>query len=464
MVAASFVVFCSMLAAQEASAGNGATAPNTVQVQVSNGPGAAFQFTKADDALLAEANAIDARYEKKGLVLHDPGLQAYIDSVGKRILGDRPVPEKVTYRFFVLRDPMVNAFALPNGSVYIPTGLLALLENEAQLAGILGHETAHVYERHPYIENRSIRKKVVVAKIITAAAGSVPGGSVLAVVSAVAASEVSNLLLLESIYGYSREKESQADRDGLAAMTVAGYDPHAMAATFDLLDKYSTLEYEPHYTIFQDHPKVAERWEDALAFADAQTPKDVRTGTTQAYLAAVLTTIAPAIVDDTNNDIESRRPRTAVARATRLVNAFPSDPQYQVLLGDSYRALGAETTLPTKAELTPGGKAQQREEVLKMTEQNELDALLKTPEGQATLKDNQAKAEKAFLAAIQSDPQYALAYRELGFLYEDELRYPDAAANYQRYLQLVAPTSLDRLRIKRRLAQCQNHQTGQAHP
>ena len=99
-----------------------------------------------------------------------------------------------------------------------------------------------------------------------------------------------------------------------------------------------------------------------------------------------------------------------------------------------------------------------------MTEQNELDALLKTPEGQATLKDNQAKAEKAFLAAIQSDPQYALAYRELGFLYEDELRYPDAAANYQRYLQLVAPTSLDRLRIKRRLAQCQNHQTGQAHP
>jgi cytochrome c-type biogenesis protein CcmH/NrfG len=68
------------------------------------------------------------------------------------------------------------------------------------------------------------------------------------------------------------------------------------------------------------------------------------------------------------------------------------------------------------------------------------------------------------LTAIQSDPQYALAYRELGFLDEDELRYSDAAANYQQYLQLLPSTSLDRLRIKRRLAQCQSRQTGQEHP
>jgi predicted Zn-dependent protease len=460
MVAVSFVVFCSMLAAQEASAGSGAAAPSTVQVQVSNGPGAAFQFTKVDDALLAEANAMDAQFEKKGLVLHDSGLQAYIDSVGKRVLGDRPVPEKVTYRFLVLRDPMVNAFAWPNGSVYITTGLLTLLEDEAQLASVFGHETAHVYERHQYIENRSIRKKVVASEIIAAAAVSVPGGSALAVALAVAASDVSTLLLLESIYGYSRELESQADHDGFAAMTVAGYDPHAAVATFELLDQDRTLEYQPRPTFYHDHPKLIKRREEALAFASSFTPQGAQTGSTQDYLTAV----APAIVSNINTDIESRRPRTAVARATRLVNAFPGDPQYQVLLGSSYRELGAETALPTKDELTSGGKAQQRREVLKMSEQQEQDALLKTPEGQATLKENQAKAEKAFLAANQIDPQYALAYRELGFLYEDELRYSDAAANYQRYLQLAASTSLDRLRIKRRLAQCQSHQTGQTHP
>ncbi len=80
------------------------------------------------------------------------------------------------------------------------------------------------------------------------------------------------------------------------------------------------------------------------------------------------------------------------------------------------------------------------------------------------MKENQDKAEKLFLAAIHNLPDYALAYRELGFLYEDESRFADAATNYQHYLQLVASTSLDRLRITRRLAQCQQRLTGQANP
>ncbi|MGD0788292.1 MAG: hypothetical protein ABR898_09935, partial [Terracidiphilus sp.] len=66
---------------------------------------------------------------------------------------------------------------------------------------------------------------------------------------------------------------------------------------------------------------------------------------------------------------------------------------------------------------------------------------------------------KAFLAAIESNPQYALAYRELGFLYQDESRFADAALNYRHYLQLVADTSLDRLRIARRLAEVEKLQT-----
>jgi predicted Zn-dependent protease len=252
--------------------------PAPVSVQVSEGPGAAFQFTKVDNNLRAEADAVDAQYEKRGLVLHDPDLQAYIDSTGSRILGNRPIPEKVTYRFLVLRDPMVNAFALPNGSVYITTGLLALLEDEAQLAGILGHETAHIYERHPYLENRSIRKKTVASEIIAAAAACVPGGYG-AWLATAAAANVSTLILVESIYGYSREMESQADHDGLAAMTVAGYDPHAMAADFELLDQDRTLEYEPRPTFYHDHPNLIKRREEALAFADAHTPASARTVT-----------------------------------------------------------------------------------------------------------------------------------------------------------------------------------------
>ena len=98
-----------------------------------------------------------------------------------------------------------------------------------------------------------------------------------------------------------------------------------------------------------------------------------------------------------------------------------------------------------------------------MTEQEEQKALLKIPVGQAALKENQGKAEKAFVAAIAIDPQYALAYRDLGFLYQDESRFADAAVNYKHYLQLVAGTSLDRLRIGRRLAEVEKLEAAAPH-
>jgi tetratricopeptide (TPR) repeat protein len=242
-------------------------------------------------------------------------------------------------------------------------------------------------------------------------------------------------------------------------MVAAGYNPHAMAVTFKLLDQDRTLDYEPNPTFYHDHPKLQEREAVAVDYAEHHTPPGAQTGSEQDYLTA----LAPAIASSVDADIESRRPRAAVARATRLVNAFPGDSNYEMLLGESYRELGAKTTKPTPDELTQEGKNRQRKQVLKMTEEQEQHKLLSTPEGRATLQQNQAAAEKLFLAVIQDHPDYALAYRELGFLYEDESRYSDAAANYQHYLQLLASTGLDRLRIERRLAAIASRQAAEPH-
>jgi len=432
--------------------------PTEAVPQVSNGPGSAFHFTKDDLKFLSEANAIDSALEAKRFVLHDPGLQTYLNATGDRILAGRPVPEKVTFRFFVLRDTSVNAYSLANGSVYVTTGLLSLLKNEAQLTSVLSHETSHVYERHGYLENRSAGQKSLAMEIIAAAAYWVPGGYA-ASLAADAAANVSSLILIESIYGYSREKEQQADADGIAAMAAAGYNPHAMAASFELLDQDSTLEFEPHPTFYHDHPKLKDREAAALEYADSHTPADARIGSEQDYLNSVW----PAIVSNVEDDLEERKPRTAVARATRLVNAFPGNPEFQMLLGEAYRQLGAKTTEPTQEELTHRGEANQRKLMLKMSEEQEQQKLLSTDLGRATLKQNQAAAEKLFLSVIQEQPDGALVYRELGFLYEDEGRYSDAAAKYQDYLKRLAPNSLDRYRIERRLSQCQSRQTAETH-
>jgi predicted Zn-dependent protease len=413
-----------------------------------------FQFTKVDTQVLDEVNEFDRQMEKKGLVFHNPELDAYIDAIGKRVIGTRPVPEKVQFQFRVLRDPMVNAFALPNGTVYITTGLLSLLENEAQLASVLGHETSHVFDRHSYLENRSARKKVLAINIVQGVASVFPGGSELSVatqafclaiqLSAYLTSEI----LVATIYGYSREMERQADSDGLASMMSANYDPGAMARSFELMDADSKLEFEPIQGFYHDHPKLTDRRATALEFATAHALNAPRPGSEKEYLEKV----SPAICANIETDMNNRRARTAVARATRLTTVFPDEPKYQVLLADAYRSLGAKTKVPSDEELNKHGQAEDRKNFFKLTEQEEQKRLLQRPEGEAALRENLDKAEKLYLDVIQRNPSFAQAHRELGFLYEQQVKYAAAAGEYRRYIELAASNSIDRIRIERRLA------------
>ena len=409
-------------------------------------PSTEFKFTKIDLQLLDDINEVDRQVAKKGLLFENPDLQTYVDSVCKRLIADRPTPENVQFRCLVLRDPMQNAFAEPNGTVYVTTGLLALLENEAELAGVLGHELTHTYNRHLYFENRSTRKKVLTMNILSIAS-AVPGvGAAVAVGAA-----ITDQILVASVYGYSRENEAEADGNGLATMVAASYDPNAMARSFELLDQGSRYEFEPFDTFYHDHPKLTERRKVAEDYATAHPVANPRPALEKDYLAKV----APAICYNIEADINSRRARSAVRAAQRLVDASPDEPRYQLLLGDSYRALGAKPKTLSDDEMTRHGKAEDRKNFFKRTEQEEQKSLLEKPEGQAALKENQAQAEKLYLGVLKSNPSYADTYRDLGFLYEQQSKYTEAAAQYRHYLDMVSGTSLDHRRVELRLANVQ---------
>ena len=412
-------------------------------------PGTEFKFTKIDLQLLDDINEVDRQVAKKGLLFENPDLQAYVDSVCKRLIGDRPTPENVKFRCLVLRDPMQNAFAEPNGTVYVTTGLLALLENEAELAGVLGHELTHTYNRHLYLENRSMRKKVLTMNILSVAS-VVPGVNVFGAVVEVGAA-ITDQILIASVYGYSRENEQEADSNGLATMDAASYDPNAMARSFELLDQGSRYEFEPFDTFYHDHPKLTERRKYAQDFATAHPVANPRPAPEKEYLSKV----APAVCYNIEADINSRRARSAVRAAQRLVDAFPDEPKYQLLLGDSYRALGAKPKTLSDDEMTRHGKSEDRKNFFKRTEQEEQKSLLEKPEGQAALKENQAQAEKLYLGVLQSNSSYADTYRDLGFLYEQQGRDTEAATEYRHYLNMVSGISLDHRRIELRLANVQ---------
>jgi predicted Zn-dependent protease len=154
--------------------------------------------------------------------LADDAVQNYVNSVGQRIssVSHRP---NLEYHFVVLDHESVNALALPGGYLFITRGMLEKLETEAQLAGILAHEVVHVVARDTA---NAMSNQIGLTLLLMAAASAGPPRGALR-----AADLTTQIIGLK----YSREDERQADLAGVDYMIRAGYNPHAMAETMQML-------------------------------------------------------------------------------------------------------------------------------------------------------------------------------------------------------------------------------------
>jgi predicted Zn-dependent protease len=360
-------------------------------------------------------------------------------------LPEGPAPDVVEWQFFVLRDPVPNAFALANGSIYVHTGLLALLENEAQLASVLAHEETHVLNRHGYLENRSYRKKMVAANILEGAAsiGSVAGGEggAIAELMGIAAPSV----LMASVNGYSRDLEREADLRAVQAMVDADYSAEEMAIVFKLLQQSHEVELAKTY--YQDHPKLQDR---AAYVNELANSLHSRTAHPKVEADRYLLETEDALRHDAGLEVRAGRARTAVWFMERVVKKDPKLADNFYALGEAYRGLGAHTPEPTAAELSGEGKHDARKMLSKMTTQEYETAALKTPDGQAAWKANEEQAEKAYQKAIEMSPEYAAPHRGLGYLFEQSHQPEQSAREFRKYLEL-APSALDAPQVNRHI-------------
>jgi len=193
----------------------------------------------------------------------DEQLQAYVNEVGQRIAakGDRP---NITYTFTVLDSDEVNAFALP-GFVYITRGIMAYLNSEAELVGVMGHEVGHITARHTVRQQTGATASGVGATLI----GILTGSGDLANVANMAGSVL--------ISGYGRDMELQADGLGAEYLHRLGYDPEAMIDVVRLLKNQELLEIQeareekrqPHvyHGVFATHPDNDTRLKEVIAAA-----------------------------------------------------------------------------------------------------------------------------------------------------------------------------------------------------
>ncbi len=420
-----------------------ASPPPTTLAQASDEK---FVFSKVDQELLSEIKLLDERFEKEGVVYHEPSLDAYLTRVGMAVVADKQL-ENVEWKFRALRDPVPNAFALPNGSIYINTGLLALLDDENQLGAVLAHEVIHVSERHTYLRNRSVRKKVLAINIISTIGNWHPiAGTAGLAISLIA--NISPFMLALSIVGYSREQEKEADLEGLKTATAAGFVPEGMPNSFKAMQR--DIEGEQLNSFYSDHPKLQERinYTSSSIAAEARKLSDDETKTAKDDYLAVMEAV------DRHNvqlAINEGRFRSAVFISQKLVNLRPDSSENVFYLAESYRTLGPRNAELTSKQLTSGAKKKAAKTRAKRTLE-ELDAeLLANPEGKEAWKVNSEKAEKLFLRAIELNRFNARARRGLGMLYEKLNRKEDAASEYAAYLEL-APNAIDTERIRRRLA------------
>ena len=191
---------------------------------------------QAEQAVLAEANELDV-----------PVLQGYIDRVGLE-LASGTERKGVRWRFHVIDDPEPNAFALPGGAIFLNRGVLLAMRDGSELAGVLGHEVAHIGLRHGV---EALQRQMILEGLASLALSDQP--EALQRVGAIALGLARN--------GLTREDERAADREGLRLVSLTGFSSDGLARFLDTL-RVKVGDTHPAFEILSDHPPLSQRIAD----------------------------------------------------------------------------------------------------------------------------------------------------------------------------------------------------------
>jgi beta-barrel assembly-enhancing protease len=203
-----------------------------------------------EQRLWYESQSFQKAIRKGGQLYQSDALEVYVQSVM-----DRLYPEfKGIIKVHVVKSPILNAFAIPDGHIYMHTGLLSRFDNEAQLATVLAHEGAHFIYRHGYYNQQSLKNTTGFATLT-------------AVIGIPVVGLIGNVLAVSSIYGYSRDLETEADNIGFQRLKDAGYDLNEAYKVFEHLAAEVKLSEVKESVFYSTHPKLQDRIENFTTLA-----------------------------------------------------------------------------------------------------------------------------------------------------------------------------------------------------
>jgi Zn-dependent protease with chaperone function len=352
--------------------------------------------SRADEQMLWQKAEQDQRaFESSGLIYPDQALEDYLNQIAAKL---QPQPADPKIRVKVLKNTRLNAFAYPNGMIYIHSGLLARMDNEAQLAAVLGHEITHCTQRHALRAFRKVKDQPALLRAVQHTLSKTRSLQDMARFMGISGA-------IAAVSGHIRELEAEADRMGIELMVRAGYDPREALFIFDQM--ISEIEQEGfEEPVFGSQPTVRQRVVHLQNLIDAQYPYKVsETLNTKIFLAK----LARLFLDNVELDIRQGRFQAATSGVEKHLRIKPDDSRAYFLLGEIYR------------------QRQQDGDML--------------------------KALAYYDRAVSLDPNFAAPHKAIGLIHYKEGRRTLARKFFESCMQL-APDSPDKAYIQGYLKQC----------
>lgn len=374
---------------------------------------------KERNDLIDTADQIHDQLLRWSLLYTEPGPVGLVRQIGHTLAPD-PTDDYFDYEFYVIRDPSPNAFAMPNGRIYVHTGMLARLSDSSELAALLGHEITHVAGHHSIVQFR-LKAGQMLDWIFT-------GG----------------VVTLLTKLRFSRELEQEADDRSPEMLLESGlYDPHAVPELMELLNEDFEGVRPRVANIWTTHPDPVDRLARSLVRV-ADMPRRERDP--DAFDAIMHPLRAMTVRDYIQDDF----PYTAIAVAQGFIERYPEDLEFRLLLADAWKALGPRSEFAPD-DFTNADKRKNLRRRMLRTRVERVERLMETPEGQAAYAANMAHARSLFEELLKMAPDYAQAQRGLGEVYEALGMPREAGRAYLQYIRQM-PDATDRPVIMARLA------------
>ncbi|MEO7430659.1 MAG: M48 family metalloprotease [Dokdonella sp.] len=261
-----------------------------------------------------------------GMVLDDALLTDYINALGFKLVAASDHPD-MSFDFFIVRDPQINAFAAPGGFVAANAGLITAMQSEDELAGVMAHEISHVEQQHILRAFEDTKKMSI--PIMLGMLGVMIAASHSRDDTAAAAMMTGTSLIQQRQINFTRSEEAEADRVGIDTLARASFDPSAMAGAFQTLQKVMRVNGVDVPEFLLDHPLDTKRIADAKARAAQlgcpSTPRLAATHTTLLSGALDLRVPARGVAEAAALPLDDASANAASAAAVTSIGATPAD-------------------------------------------------------------------------------------------------------------------------------------------